>query len=183
MRGLVEWLPSLVREIPNGHWYDPPHPEARVGIMLHYDASTSDAGAMGWFAHPACRVSYNYLVLDDGSYASIAPLDAAPWHAGRCRSSDPDRLPYRSANRALYGIAAATSDRVDVTPLQVLTIAWLCCRLYEREGWAVTETWRIVGHSSEAWPRGRKTDPEGGDPSNPIYSPADVRQLLGRVQI
>lgn len=182
----MTWAPSVVRELPNGHWYDR-HREGRVGVMLHYDASVSDAGAMSWFEHPQCRVSYHYLVLDDGSYATIAPLEAAPWHAGRCRSSNPTLLPYSSANHAFYAIAAATNDRVDVTPLQLATIAWLCRRLFARERWPILESWRIVGHSSEAvnpdGSRGRKQDPEGGDPGNPIFSPADVRQLLGRVQL
>jgi len=185
MIATVNWAPSLVREIPNGHYYKPPHPEPRLGVMLHYDASGTDAGAMAWFADPRCGVSYHYLVLDDGSYASIAPLACAAWHAGRCRTSDPTRLPYRSANRAFYGIAAATDNRVDVTPLQLLTIAWLTRRLFDREGWPVTDTWRIVSHRSEAvnkdGSRGRKSDPEGSDLRNPIFSPDDIRQLLGRI--
>ena len=181
MIATVTWAPTLSREIPNGQYSRTR--EKRVGVCLHYDASGSDAGAMGWFAHEQCRVSYNWLVLDDGSYVKIAPPDARAWHAGRCRTSDRNRLNYKDANSALYGIAAATNNRVDVTPLQLLTIAWLTRRCFEREDWPVTESWRIVGHSSEAWPRGRKTDPEGGDSKNPIYSPADIRQLLGRVQL
>ena len=180
MIATLRWAPSLVREIPNGQYSD--LREERKGVMLHYDASGTDEGAVAWFADPRCRVSYHYLVLDDGSYVSVAPLDRRAWHAGVCRPSDPERLPYRDANSAFYGVAAATNDQVDVTPLQLLTVAWLTRRLFEREGWPVTDVWRIVGHSSEAWKRGRKTDPEGADPKNPIFSPADVRQLLGRIE-
>lgn len=180
----LQWAPSLVREIRNGNWYSPPLGEPRVGVMLHYDGSGSDRGGVEWFADPRCRVSYNWLVLDDGSYVEIAPPECAAWHAGRCTPSDP-RLSYRSANRGLYGISAATNDRTDVTPLQLLTIAWLTRRCFEREGWPVTDGWRIVGHSSEAvnrdGTRGRKIDPEGPDQKNPIYSPEDVRMLLGRI--
>ena len=181
MMAHLDWSPTLSREIPNGQ-YGRSIREKRLGVCLHYDASGSDAGSMGWFAHEKCRVSYNWLVLDDGSYVTIAPDNCRAWHAGRCRTSDRERLNYRDANSALYGIAAATNNRVDVTPLQLLTIAWLTRQCFVRECWPVTDTWRIVGHSSEAWPRGRKSDPEGGDKRNPIYSPADIRQLLGRVR-
>lgn len=180
MIATAQWAPSLVREIPNGQYGDLREP--RVGVMLHYDASQSDAGAVAWFADPRCRVSYHYLVLDDGGFVSIAPPDRRAWHAGVCKPSS-DRLQYRDANSAFYGIAAATTDGVDVTPLQLLTIAWLTRRLFEREGWPVTDLWRIVGHRTEAWKRGRKSDPEGGDLANPVYSPADIRQLLGRIQL
>ena len=185
MIATVTWSPSLVRTIRNGQ-YNERLRGPRVGVLLHYDGSGSDRGGVGWFAHPDCRVSYNYLVLDDGSYVEIAPPSARAWHAGRCAPSDPEQLSYVDANSAFYGISAATNDRTDVTPLQLLTIAWLTRQCFEREGWDVTEDWRIVGHSSEAinrdGTRGRKIDPEGPYPDNPIFSPADVKQLLGRVQ-
>ena len=95
-----------------------------------------------------------------------------------CRPSDVQRLPYKDGNSALYGVAAATNDRVDVTPLQLLTVAYLIRMLFHKHSWPIDETWRIVTHRSEAYPRGRKSDPEGGDLKNPIYSKADIVQLL-----
>lgn len=178
MIATVQWAPSQVREVPNRQWSATREP--RVGVMLHYDGSASDAGAVGWFAHPECRVSYQYLVLDDGSFVRIAPDTARAWHAGVCKPSDP-RLGYKDANSAFYGVAVATNNKADVTPLQTLTAAWLTRRYFEMEGWPVTDKWRVVGHRSEAWPRGRKMDPEGSDPGNPILSVEDVRQLLGRI--
>jgi len=174
----VQWAASLAKEVPNGQWGDLREP--RIGVMVHYDASSSDAGAVGWFSDPLCRVSYQVLVLDDGSWVQIAPDNKRAWHAGACRSSDP-RLAYRDANSAFFGIAVATNEKVDVTPLQTLTAAFLARRYFEREGWPVTDTWRVVGHRTEAWPRGRKSDPEGGDLKNPILAVEDIRQLLGRV--
>jgi hypothetical protein len=41
----------------------------------------------------------------------------------------------------------------------------------------------VVGHRTEAWPRGRKSDPEGSDLKNPILAVEDIRQLLGRVEL
>jgi len=188
MIATVQWAPSLVKEIPNGHYND--LLEKRIGVMIHYDASGTDAGAMAWFAHKDCKVSYHYLVLDDGGYVTIAPLDKRAWHAGVCKPSDP-KLVYTDGNSAFYGIAAATNDRVDITPLQLLTIAWLTRKLFAREGWPTTDLWRITGHREEAvyktghakaGQRGRKSDPQGGSLDNPIFSPADVRQVLARVQ-
>ena len=180
MTGQLVWTPTLTGEIPNGQ-YNSSLREERIGIMLHYDGSGSDRGAVQWFADVRCKVSYNLLALDDGSYVRIAPDSARAWHAARCRPSDPARLHYGDANSALLGIAIASSGKHDVTPLQMLTMALLCRIYYEKHGWNLRDTWRIVGHSSEAWPRGRKTDPEGADPNNPILSVDDIRQLLPMV--
>src|SRR5262245_2136016 len=68
--------------------------EPRRGVMLHYDDSSSDAGAVAWFTDPECQVSYNYLVLDDGSYVPIVPEGKRAWHAGVCKTSNSARLPY-----------------------------------------------------------------------------------------
>lgn len=179
MTATLSWTPRLADKIENGQWYSD-GPFERQGVMLHYDASTSDLASVNWFKHRDCRVSYNWLVLDSGAYVEIAGWDNAAWHAGVCRPSRAN-FTYASANRAFYGIAAATDSRVDVTPLQLLTIAWLTKRVYERENWPATDLWRITTHSAEAWPRGRKTDPEGIDPKNPIYSASDIRSLLWHV--
>lgn len=111
----------------------------------------------------------------------IAPDTARAWHAGRCRPSS-DQLGYTDANSAFYGIAVATNGQVDVTPLQTLTTAWLTRLYFESHGWPLTELWRIVGHETEAWPRGRKKDPSGGLGSNPILTVDDIRQLVPRIQ-
>lgn len=182
----LNWSPRLVREVPNGS-YNKDLREPRIGVMLHYDGSGTDEGAVAWFEHPECRVSYTILVLDDGTYVRIAPDTARAWHAGYCRTSDPERLPYEDANSAFYAISAATNAARDVTPLQTLAIAELVRRWFFLERWDTKETWRIVGHSSEAifgpghpraGERGRKTDPEGADPRNPILSVDDVRSLV-----
>ena len=60
----------------------------------------------------------------------------------------------------------------------MLTAAWLIRRIFERHGWPLSEAWRLTTHSAEAWPRGRKIDPEGPDPANPILSRADILDLL-----
>ena len=182
----MHWTPSFVRTIANGR-YGTTLREPRVGIMLHFDGSGTDEAAMAWFADPACYVSYHVLALDNGSLVRIAPDDARAWHAGYCRTSDPERLPYQDANSAFYGIAAATNGSTDVTTLQTLAIAQQCRSWFQAEGWDPTETWRIVGHRTEAvfgpnhpkaGQRGRRSDPEGADLNNPILAIADVRSLV-----
>lgn len=179
MIGRIHWSPAVEAEIPNGQ-YGAQLREERIGVMLHFDGSGTDSGALAWFRDPRCKVSYQKLVLDDGRYGIIAPDTARAWHAGVCRPSS-ERLSYRDANSAFYGVAAATNDRVEVTALQMLTIAWLCRQYFELHGWPLSETWRIVGHDTEAWPRGRKSDPRGGADHhrlNPILAIENVRQLL-----
>ena len=153
--------------------------EPRQGICLHYDASASDPGAVTWLRDdPRCHVSYNWLLTDDGAQHTIAPLDARAWHAGVCRPSEP-RLTYRDANSALYGIAIAATDGTVATQVQESWMAELCASLLLRHGWSLTDDlWRIVGHDTEAWPRGRKHDPTGSNPVKPVLSVAAVRDLV-----
>ena len=153
----------------------------RVGVMLHYDASRSDAGAVEWLGHPDCRVSYNWLVLDDGTVAEIAPADRRGWHAGKCRPRS-DGPQYKDANSAFYGVSAAHSGSPGepITEKQLTAIAKLVARLFGVHGWTLpVDRQRIVSHSSEAWPRGRKTDPEGGDKSRPILTVGMVVKAMG----
>lgn len=130
--------------------------EKRIGVMAHYDASTSDAGAVEWMLRdPACKVSYNWLVLDDGTVVDVAPENARAWHAGVCKPSDP-KMPYRDANSAFYGIAVAAGSKDKVTPKQREAFAQLCAALMRKNKWK--GAWRITSHALEAWPRGRKVD-------------------------
>lgn len=173
------WSAPLAKTVPNGKWGA--LRETRQGVCVHYDASSSDAGSVSWFENPACNVSYQLLVLDDGSYVRIAPDNKRAWHAGRCKPSD--KFSYTDANSALYGIAAATNNKVDVTPVQMLTIAWLVRKWFATEGWPVTDLWRITGHEDECDPPGRKKDPSGGLGDNPIFTAEDIRQLVPLISV
>ena len=153
--------------------------ERRQGIMLHYDASASDPGAVAWLTRdPACKVSYTWLVLDTGHVVPIAPESARAWHAGVCRSSDV-RLAYRDANSAFYGLALAMGAKDTVTAEALAAVVQLCRGMFVARGWnPVTEGWRIVGHDAHCWKRGRKVDPTGPDPAKPVLSVAAVRDLV-----
>jgi len=149
----------------------------RQGILLHYDDSSSDTGALGWLTtDPRCGVSYNVLVLDNGVAYQIAPMTARAWHAGVCKPSDPAH-PYDDANSAFYGVAVAARDGEVVTPAQFLGVVQVCRDLAARHGWDLgAEPWRITGHDREAWPRGRKIDPRGSTPGRDVLSVEAVRQ-------
>jgi N-acetyl-anhydromuramyl-L-alanine amidase AmpD len=135
--------------------------EPRIGVMLHYDESGGDDGAVEWLLFdPRCKVSYNLLVLHDGTVRDIAPIDKRAWHAGVCKPSDP-RLMYKDANSALYGISVAAKHTEKATTAQFAMIVQICVALFKQHQWPASETWRIVSHRTEAWPRGRKDDPDG----------------------
>jgi N-acetyl-anhydromuramyl-L-alanine amidase AmpD len=144
--------------------------------MIHYDASRSDKGAIAWLtADKRCAVSYHLAITDDGTIYQIAPLDKRAYHAGVCVSSD-KRLPYRDANSALYGVAITATDGELATPAQFDSVVLACEILAAREGWDLAkEPWRIVGHNTEAHPRGRKLDPIGTNPAKPVLDVAAVR--------
>lgn len=153
--------------------------EERKGVCLHFDDSASDAGAVEWLTRdPRCKVSYNVLILDSGQIVTIAPIEARAWHAGVCKPSDA-RLAYADANSALYGIAIAAGVHDRATEAQKRAVAGFCRTLFQRHGWnQATETWRIVGHDTEAWPRGRKIDPTGMDRAHPVLSVMEIRGML-----
>lgn len=176
----LDWTPSRMVVSGDGQ-YGTLLREPRMGVMVHYDGSTNDDAGLAWFSDPACAVSYQVEVTDEGRWAQIAPDSARAWHAGACRSSDP-RLPYKDANSAFYGISALTDDKYQVTTAQLLTMAWKIRMYFRVHRWDPSETWRIVGHDTEAWPRGRKADPTGPNPKNPILAIEDVRWLVPRIR-
>lgn len=153
-----------------------------MGVMVHYDASASDPGSVSWLADPDCHVSYNDLVLDDGTHRTIVKWKNRAWHAGRCRPSH-GLLTYRDANSAFVGIAAATNKRESATQAQLLTLALLCRLAFQVYGWPIEETWRVVGHDAEGWPRGRKIDPTGDDRRRPIISVEEIRWLVPHIEL
>ena len=148
----------------------------RIGICLHYDGSASDAGGIGWLKSPKSQISYNFAVQDDGTVVPIAPENVRAYHAGVCRPSVPE-LVYTDANSAFYGIALTATSVDTVTQAAYDALVALCQRLFAKHGW--TEPWRITGHSAEAWPRGRKADPEGQGKTPVLSVPAVRRSVCG----
>lgn len=159
--------------------------QARVGIMLHFDGSSSDSGAVEWFSDPACNVSYNRLYLDNGDVVQITPnMNHRAWHAGVCRKT----ATVRDANSAFYGLAAATNEKVPVTDAQFNAIVDDCVALMQQHGWTAADVdTRIVGHDEwavykkghpKAGKLGRKMDPTGLHKKAPILSTQKVRDAV-----
>mgnify|MGYP000081000209 CR=1 FL=1 len=130
----------------------------RAGVMLHYTAGTDLSGLQWLLFDPACRVSYNWLVLDDGTVVSVAPKGSRAWHAGACRRSN-RVVAYGDANSAFYGIAIAAAPGDHATERQLAMVVQLVAALFAEHGWS--SEWvesRLTDHAAEAWPRGRKVD-------------------------
>lgn len=165
-----------VRILSSKNCYDKRPIGARQAVMLHFDDSSDDHSAEEWFHDPKCHVSYNRLVLDDGSVVQITPtMEHAAWHAGVCLTAN--------ANRAFYGIAAATDTSTPVTAKQLEAIAHDCAALFAMNKWPAADvTKRIVGHEDEAcFPNGklgRKIDPTGLHADRPILSKLAVRHRV-----
>lgn len=177
----LEYTPTKLDLAPAASPWTHPRRCPVMGVMYHYDASASDAGGLAWLQNPTIRAMYELVVADDGSWGRLGPADARVWHAGKTRSSDPERLPYpeNEANSAFYSISILNSGREGCTAPQMLTAAYLGRWIFEHNGWdPVVDAFRVTGHHLEAWPRGRKLDPIGPNPENPILSLEDIRSLL-----
>jgi N-acetylmuramoyl-L-alanine amidase len=159
--------------------------EARMGVMLHYDQSASDASGLGWLLRsPKAKVSYNRYVTRSGVLVQIAPDDRPAWHSGNCRPSDPRRK-YSHGNSAFYGVCAALHDeglgghREHASAEQLDLVVASCVEYFRAHGWAARDVeWRITGHADEAWPRGRRRDPYGFDPAAPVLCMETVRDRV-----
>jgi N-acetyl-anhydromuramyl-L-alanine amidase AmpD len=129
----------------------------RQGVMVHYDASSSDAGALQWFRDPAFRFSYNRVFLDDGRRVNLvaAPGDRssfhrAAYHAGVCRTQETP-YPVHSANQAFYGLAITAAGGDVVKPPQYQALLEDVVAIFRVHRWPAREAaTRIVGHDEWA---------------------------------
>ncbi len=135
--------------------------QPRLGVMLHYTAGTDQSGVQWLLFDPKCAVSYNKLVLDDGTVVQVAPDDARAYHAGVCRS-DGIVPKYEDANSAFYGVAIAAEQGDTVTPAQFEMVMYACVGYFRANNWPAEQvTLRLTDHAAQAWPRGRKVDTRG----------------------
>ena len=51
-------------------------------IVLHADASDSEAATLSWLQSPESKVSYHVLIGRDGTVYQIVPVALRAWHAG-----------------------------------------------------------------------------------------------------
>lgn len=151
--------------------------EPRIGALIHYSAGDF-VSTVDWCRNPTSKVSYNAVIAPDGAAVQVVPWELRAWHAGVCRPSTTSRA-YTDANSAFYGIALAGGPTFGPpADAQRMTLNSILHDRFEAHGWPVVEWWRIASHGAEAWPRGRKEDPEGPDKANPWLSLDDVRSAL-----
>jgi hypothetical protein len=152
----------------------------RQGVMWHYDASSSDAGALGWFRSKEFKLSYNRAYTDNGRRVRLTPsIWHRAYHAGVCR-----RPPY-DANLAFFGLAITAGAGDQATDAQFAAIVADTAVLFRYQGWPATDVeHRLVGHHEYAvfskadaptrpdlWGKlGRKPDPIGPNPNRPVLS-------------
>jgi N-acetylmuramoyl-L-alanine amidase len=155
--------------------------EPRIGAMLHYP-ECDFVTAVNYCCDASSKVSYNAIIAPDGAAIEIVPRDRRAWHAGVCRPSQSSRS-YEDANSAFYGIAIAGGPEFGPpTDAQEQTLNSILWDLFEAYQWPVCEWYRIVGHDTEAYPRGRKIDPTGHNPGKPWLSLQGVRDALCATQ-
>ena len=139
---------------PSPH-HGPRKPDRPVRlIVLHADASASEAGTLAWFQNPTSKVSYHVLIGRDGTAYRVVPDDRTAWHAGR--SSHPACLDRNSVNSESLGLSFANrhDGHEPITDAQRATAH------------GILAAWRtafptivaVTTHAQVA--PGRKTDPE-----------------------
>jgi hypothetical protein len=179
---------------------DRPVPLAsRVGIMFHYDDSSSDAGGLSWFRSPSFKLSYNRAYQDDGRRIRITrSIHDKADHAGICRvrpglavhTIPGTTFRYGGANAGYFGLCA-TADGNDVITMEQYNVMIEDAAVIVRAaGWAEQLDTRIIGHDQEAvfnprdnpghpklWGKlGRKVDPTGVDPTHPVIDLERIRE-------
>lgn len=154
--------------------------EPRIGVMLHYPACDFNT-AVAYCCDPASKVAYHVVIAGDGAAVQLCPWDSRAWHAGVCRPSTTSRS-YEDANSAFYGIALSGGPAFGPpTDAQEQTLNSILYDRFEAHAWSLSEWYRVVSHGAEAWPRGRKDDPEGSGPV-PWLDMEGVRKALAATQ-
>lgn len=174
--------------------------QKRRGIMVHYDDSSSDTGALSWFRSPDFKLSYNRAYLDDGRRVRITrSIHDKADHAGPCLvepgvptyTIPGTTFKYGGANEAYFGFAATADGNDAITEPQFDAMAADCAVIYRLAAWSLDELEsRIVGHDAKAifnprsnpghpklWGKlGRKIDPTGVDKHRPVIDLARLRE-------
>lgn len=153
--------------------------ESPRGVMVHYDVSSSDAGGLAYLLSAEAsrrQVSYNFYVTRAGKIYRLVPPGRRAWHAGKCFPSSA-AFNYRDANSAFVGVCFANNGKEAVTPQQMQAAVWLIAQLGRNNRWSTSNLAWLSGHSAEAFPRGRKQDPEGTG-RTPIVSLPDLRSRV-----
>lgn len=123
-------------------------------IILHADASGSEAGTISWIQSPTSKVSYHYLIGRKGEVWQFVADDRRAWHAG---VSSFEGKPDCNAYSIGVSFSNLCDGREPYTPVALQVGVDLCAELIARHP-AITVA-RIATHEAIALPPGRKHDP------------------------
>lgn len=176
---------DIIINLASSNYAAPVPYEKRVGIMLHYDGSRTDAGAQNWFDDPAFKLSYNRAYTDGGRRIRLTPsIMNRAYHAGACRTD----ARVKGANGAFYGlcITAGAGDQATAPQFENICRDTADIARYHQQrgdkGWELSNiAYWLTGHELWAIPKGRKIDPTGPNPSRPVLSLAAARVRVGEL--
>ncbi len=124
-------------------------------IVLHADASPSEAGTLTWLADARSGVSYHVLVGRQGAVYRCVPDDRAAWHAGQSEWRGETLV-----NQISLGLAFAhANDGVEPYSAEARDAARVVCAAWCRQYGLGVDA--ITTHALVARPVGRKNDPRG----------------------
>jgi hypothetical protein len=171
----------------------------RRGVMIHFDDSSSDKGALAWFRDPDFKLSYNRAYRDDGTRIRITPsIHDTAWHAGVCLveaglpvGTVGNGFRYGGANTGYFGLAITAGAHEHITLEQLDALTTDIAIIFRAAGWSPDDVDdRIVGHDSRAifnprdnpkepslWGKlGRKIDPTGFNANDPVIDMGQLRE-------
>lgn len=145
-------MPDHIIQHPSPHWNARPAGAEVDVLVLHDTGSTSAAGTLSWLADPRSRVSYHYLVTQDGTVYQCVSERHRAWHAGKAHLHG---VPCDVNGRSI-GVALVSDGESEYPAAQLRALLWLTLDLLE--GWPIPIR-NVVGHRDVAVPPGRKQDP------------------------
>lgn len=149
-----------------------------VAVCVHWTGG-SYASAIDWCTRPAAKVSYHEIISPAGQVARLVAPDRASWSVGTSRAP----LPWTgtAGNAMTYNIALAGAPPVPATAAAKFVLVERIREAFRHFGWPVTDGHRVTGHHDWAWPRGRKVDPVGDDPTAPWLDLVAIRRAVAGI--
>ena len=164
----IEFLPS-----PN---FRPGRRKPISAIVVHYTASLSIEGTLGWFQRKDSGVSAHYVIGRDGRVVQMVREEDVAWHAGRS-AMVPHETPPRetNVNEFSVGIELVGTPDSGFTDRQLASLYEVLARTVAKYH---IPPERVVGHLHIS--PGRKIDPDGYDKQFPWAKTKEVCQAAYR---
>jgi len=119
-------------------------------VVIHYDASLSDSGAISWMRNPQSRVSAHYHIGRTGVVTQLVDLERAAWHAGVATLPLPDGTSLAAgANEHSIGIELANAGMLQQDENGAI---------WYRDGDSAVRVSGQVEHAAMVWPSGMRIE-------------------------